>query len=459
MQGRVHEAAMAMEGEVISGRPEDWWRGATLDSRLVSGGELFFALAGERTDGHRFDDQALERGAAAAVIHEEVTIRPRYTAIRVDDTYAALHGLTEWMRERAPRRLVAVTGSVGKTITKELLTAMLGRRFRVARNPGNLNNLLGFPVALLGIPEDTEWMVAEMGMSAPGELGRISRLARPDAALLTNVRPAHLANFGSLRDIAEAKAEVLEGLSPKGLLVANRDDPEVVRVAPRHQGRIVWYGLRHTADYTAETVDQGGGDGTRFVLRAAGEECLVELSLHGHYNLENCLAAAACAHALGVPLEEIAAAAAEVEAPSMRGIVHRLAEGVVVVDDSYNSNPAGLQAALDSARRLRARRHWAILGDMLELGEESSRFHREAGREAAQLGFSPIVGVGELAREMVESAEGEGAEGRWYPDAEAAVENLTGMIREGDLILVKGSRGMALERVVRAIRDLVEEAG
>ncbi|MEE8138276.1 MAG: UDP-N-acetylmuramoyl-tripeptide--D-alanyl-D-alanine ligase [Thermoanaerobaculia bacterium] len=451
---------MAMEGEVISGHPKAVWRGAVLDSRAITGGELFFALPGERTDGHQFVDQALERGAAAAVIHQVVAIHQGQTAIRVADTYAALHRLTESVRQRVPRRLVAVTGSVGKTTIKELLAAMLGRRFKVARNPGNLNNLLGFPIALLGIPEDTEWMVAEMGMSTAGELARISRLGRPDAALLANVRPVHLESFGTLREVAEAKAELLEGLSPEGLLVANRDDPEVARVARRHPGRIVWYGLRKAADYTVSGVEAvAGGLATRFVLEAPGEACAVDLPLHGLYNVENCLAAASCAHALGVPLEEIAAAAAAVEAPAMRGIVYRLPGDRVVIDDSYNSNPAALEAALESARQLPARRRWAVLGDMLELGEQAPRFHREAGRAAARLGFSPVVGVGELARSLVESAEAAGSEGRWYASAEEAATGLAGGISAGDLVLVKGSRGMALERVVRVLTTPLGEAG
>ncbi len=448
-----------MQGEVISGRPDAVWRGAALDSRAVSGGELFFALPGDRTDGHRFVDQAFEQGAAAAVIHQDLAIPHGRTAIRVGDTYAALHRLTETARRRAPRRLVAVTGSVGKTTTKELLAAMLGRRFRVARNPGNLNNLLGFPIALLGIPEDTEWMVAEMAMSTPGELAAVSLLGRPDVALLTNVRPVHLEFFGTLRAIADAKAEILQGLSSDGLLVANRDDREVVRIAARYSGRVVWFGMREAADYTATEVEAiEGGRGSQFVLRAPGDEVgRLELSLHGLYNVENCLAAAACAHALGVPLPELAAGAVEVETPEMRGIVHRLAGEVVVIDDSYNSNPVALRAALESARSFPARRRWAVLGDMLELGAESSRFHIEAGRAAAQLGFSPVVGVGQLARGLVEGAQDQGAEVRWYPDAGAAAAALGGVISTGDVVLVKGSRGVALEAVVRVLIDGREE--
>ena len=300
-----------MEGRVISGDPATVWRGAALDSRRIAGGELFFALPGERADGHRFVGGALAAGAAAAVVTRPVDAPPGATLIQVDDGLAALHRLTRAVRTRMPRRLVGITGSMGKTTTKELLAGMLGRRYRVAATPGNLNNLYGFPLALLGIPEDTDWMVAEMGMSTPGELGGVSRLGRPDVAVFTNVRPAHLMNFGSVEAIAAAKAELLEGLADGGLVVANRDDPRVVEIAGRHDGPVVFFSVAGPADYRAvEPRPAADGASTRFRLLAGDDEVDVSLALHGLYNVENFLAAAACAHRLGIGLEEIAAAAA-----------------------------------------------------------------------------------------------------------------------------------------------------
>ena len=266
-----------MAGRLVAGEGSRVFDGAALDSRRVEPGQLFFALEGECTDGHRFVADAGRRGAAAAVVHREVEVDPGevepgehasgdpvqgvespeagaetsaedFGLIRVDNTFGALHDLTRHVRRQVPERLVALTGSVGKTTTKELLAVLLARRYRVARNPGNLNNLYGFPLSLLNIPDDTEWMVAEMGMSTPGELGRVSRLGRPDVALLTNVRPVHLEFFDSLRAIAEAKAELFEGLRAGGLVVANAGDPEVVRVVRRHQRRdsrvrVAWFRL------------------------------------------------------------------------------------------------------------------------------------------------------------------------------------------------------------------------
>ncbi len=449
-----------MEASVIAGagvaspelRP---WTGAAIDSRQVSGGELFFALAGSRADGHGFVPAALAAGAAAAVVRRGALGGPAEGELylEVEDPLAALHALTRTVRREVPRHLVGLTGSAGKTTTKELLAAMLARRFRVAKSPGNLNNLLGFPLALLGIPDDTEWMVAEMGMSTPGELGGVSRLARPDVALLLNVRPVHLEFFGTLGAIAEAKAEILEGLAAGGLLVANSDDAEVRRVARRHSGRMVWFGWGEGADVRGEGFEPFTGKraGSRFTVVAGGERQAIELPLLGRTNADNALAAAACAWALGVPLAEVAAAMASALPAPGRGEIHALPGGVTLVDDSYNSNPEALSRALEAVAALSGGRRWAVLGDMLELGPEAPAFHRRCGEQAARLGFSPVVGVGELCRELVAGAAAAGAETRWLPDAAAAAELAASSLAPGDVLLVKGSRGVGLDLVVRRL--------
>ena len=371
--------------------------------------------------------------------------------IEVADTVDGLHSLTREVRTRLPGKLVAISGSAGKTTTKELLAAMLAKRYRTARNPGNLNNLFGFPLSLLAIAEDTEWMVAEMGMSTPGELGEISRLGKPDVAVLTNVYPVHLEFFGSLRGVADAKAELLEGLADDGLLVANRDDREVTRIAREYEGPVVWFGAHPEADYRAEDVHTlPGGSGVGFRFHARGEDSEVSLPLHGAYNIENFLAAAACAHALGVSAPEIVAAAEAAQSAEGRGVLRLLSGNRMVIDDSYNSNPDALRLALESARELPGERYWAVLGDMLELGPKEEEFHRRAGKHAASLGFSPILGVGPLAKQLVEGAAAEGAEARWFEDAERAALEV-GSPRDGDVVLVKGSRGVGLEAVVRAL--------
>ena len=490
-----------MKGRLVAGEGSRVFDGAALDSRKVRPGRLFFALVGERTDGHRFVADAGRRGAAAAVIHRDVDPRhgseerdpvspelvlpdlPSLGLIRVEDTYHALHDLTRHVRRQVPEHLVAITGSVGKTTTKELLAALLARRFRVARNPGNLNNLYGFPLALLGVPDDTEWMVAEMGMSTPGELGQVSRLGRPDVAVFTNVRPVHLEFFDSVRAIAEAKAELLEGLRRGGLVVVNAADPELVRIARRHRerdprARVVGYRVeaagepvsehRLDPDYRATDLEpfparegHGGskGPGHRFLLATPRGAVAVELPLHGLHNVENFLAAAAAAAELGVSLEDLAVAARDLVPAAGRGEVHRLPGAVTVIDDSYNSNPAALSRALEGARALPARRRWAVLGDMLELGPKGPELHRDAGREAVRRGFDPICGVGELTRELVRAAadtaadRGDPVATPWFEAAAEAADWAAGELRDGDLVLVKGSRGVGLEAVVQRLLE------
>ncbi len=456
----VDEAARAVGGRILAGEAGAMIEGAAIDSRAVRGGELFFAFAGERTDGHRFVPDALARGAAAAMVQEDLPAPPRGAMIRVPDTFQALHDLARHVRTRVPEKLAGITGSAGKTTTKELLAAMLARRFRVAWTKGNLNNLYGFPLSLLNVPDGTEWMVAEMGMSTPGELRQLSLLGRPDVALFTVVRPVHLEFFDSVQAIAEAKSELLAGLAPDGFIVANADDPEVVRIASRHGARVVWYGVRaERADVKARDLapEPDGGIGSRFVLEAGGDAVEVRLPLHGLYNVENCLAAAACAWALGLPLAEIAAAVREVKPAAMRGVVHRTAAGFTLIDDSYNSNPDALGKALDGAALLPGTRRVAVLGDMRELGPEGPRFHREAGEQAGRLGFSPVVGVGELSRELTAGAESAGAAAVWLADAAAAADWAAKEVRPGDLVLVKASRGVGLEKVVQRLLGQAEE--
>lgn len=442
------EIARATRGRIVSGDPGKECAGAAIDSRKIQGGEIFFALPGTRTDGHRFVPTATAAGAA--VIQEEVSAPEGVAVIRVEDTLKALQDLARYVRGKGvPQRLVGITGSAGKTTTKELLAAMLGSRFRISKTEGNFNNLIGFPLCLLNVPDGTEWMVAEMGMSTAGELRELSLMGRPDAAVFTVVRPVHLEFFASVREIAEAKSELLAGLAPGGPVIANADDPEVARIARRHQGgRTVWYGIEsEDVDVKLSGLSPGPeGIGSRFRLEAGSESVDVSLPLHGLYNAENCLAAAACSWSLGLSLKEIAESVRDVQPASMRGVVHRGA--FTVIDDSYNSNPAALAKALEGAALLPAKRRVAILGDMRELGPEGPRFHRESGELAARMGFSPILGVGELSRELVAGA---GADAHWVPDAAAAAEWAAREVREGDLVLVKASRGVGLDAVVRRL--------
>ena len=478
MRRPLADAVRIMNGCLIGEvEPGACYRGAAIDSRRVEGGELFFALPGERTDGHRFVADALAAGAEAAVVEAPVA-QAGGPQIQVDDVTAALHDLTRDHRRKLKARVASVTGSAGKTTTKDLLALLLGECWRVHKSPGNLNNLLGFPLTLLAVDEDCEWLVAEMGMSVPGELAAVSRLGRPDVAVFTNVRPAHLAGFeqegvtAGVEAIARAKAELLEGLADDGLVVANAGSPHVVGLVERYLAerpesrragvaeRVVWYEVAPTAgrtpvaEVTARDLEPLAREpGTRFVLEWRGAEALVELPLHGRVNVENFLAAAACALRLGVPIERVAAAARHQASAAGRGEVVALSSGATLVDDSYNSNPEAAQLALQAARLLDGRRHVAILGEMLELGSVERRFHSELGTAAADLGFDLVVGVGALTTDLVAAAAERGVETAWFEDSPAASAGAPALIGEGDVVLVKGSRGSALEHVVTALRQ------
>jgi UDP-N-acetylmuramoyl-tripeptide--D-alanyl-D-alanine ligase len=281
-------------------------------------------------------------------------------------------------------------------------------------------------------------------------------------AVFTLVRPVHLEFFGTVQAIAEAKSEILAGLAPDGFIVANADDPEVTRISKRHGARVVWYGLgaEHAEVRGRHIVPEpDGAVGSRFDLTAGGKSMEVRLPLHGLYNVENCVAAAACAWALGLPLEQIAEAVRGVKPASMRGVVHRAEGGFLLIDDSYNSNPDAVGKALESAAAYPGERRVAVLGDMLELGPEGPRFHRECGEQAGRLGFSPVAGVGELSRELVAGAQAAGAEAVWLPDAASASEWAAHQVRRGDVVLVKASRGLGLDRVVRTLLGETGEGG
>lgn len=514
MKRRLAEAARAMGGRVVRGDGEARFDGASFDSREIEGGELFFALPGEQSDGHRFVSAALEAGAAAAVVHEDVELSadvPEAAAlIRVEDSYAALHALVDQYRDAGmPPRLVSITGSAGKTTTKELLAAILGHSLRVAKNEGNLNNLYGYPLSVLRIPEDSEWMVAEMGMSSAGELSRLSRLGRPDVVVYTCVKPVHLEFFDSVEGIAAAKAELLEAIAPHGRVVANADDAHVRRFVqawadgPGSPERVTWYGRGRAGgdgeapgpdapgvialNVTARevTASDDGRPGSRFTIdvhdldtgdldtgdlgEAGGEAASragsfeVRLGLHGDYNVDNALAAAATALTLGVSPDDVTAGLAAARAAAGRGIVHDLPGGGLLIDDTYNSNPDALDRALGSAASLAADAGggegglWAVLGDMLELGPDAPRFHREAGHRAAELGFSPVAGVGELSHELTTAASEAGTEAPWFEDAAGAADWAADRLAAGDVVLVKGSRGIGLDAVVEAILASADE--
>lgn len=427
--------------------------GVAVDSRSARAGQLFVAMKGARVDGHDFAVDAVSRGARAVLGERVPAALPEgCPVITASDPLAALTALAVLVRKRSSFRLVAITGSSGKTTTKEFTAAILSRRFTVEKTPGNQNSAVGFPMSVLNLTRVPDWMVGEMGMSAKGELSRLSRSFEPDVATITNVAPAHLAFFDSIDDVAEAKAEILDGLKPGGTFVANADDSRVAAIAARWKGRTLRFGRFASADVRGEAFEQGES-GTRFRLSTPAGDAAIDLPLPGIHQAVNFLAASAIAIAAGASPADCAAAAPGVVPSPHRGEFRRHASGAVLYDDSYNANPAALRAALDTLAGFAATRRIAVLGDMRELGEDEDIWHRELGRYASSR-TDRLVCVGELARYYGEEA---GATG--YPreaieyarTAEEAARLLDGVLREGDVVLFKGSRSVGLDRAVEML--------
>ncbi len=436
----------AAEGD--TGRPI---AGVSIDTRTLKPGQMFVAIAGPNFDGHDFVAQAVERGAAAVMVHRDIPAPPGVPVVRVADTTQALKDLGRHVRLQAAIPVAAVTGSAGKTTTKEMLAALLATKGEVLKTEGNLNNQYGLPLTLLRLTPEHRFAVLELGMSAAGELRELSAIARPDVAIITMVAPVHLEFFESVDAIADAKAEILEGLGPDGAAVLNWEDPRLRRVGEQRKGKVIWFGRDRACDVSAENW-RGTVHGMRFDMRMGGQTLDVALELPGPHFLLNFLAAAAAAHRLGIAPEEIAEAATHIKAAKSRGEVTRLAKGVTLLDDSYNSNPFAVDAAVVALGMAAKGRRVVFLGDMLELGPSGPDLHRETGAKLRGQA-DVVVGVGKLGRLISEGAREAGiAEVHEFDDSAAAGAAATGIVKEGDAVLVKGSRGAKMERVVESLR-------
>jgi UDP-N-acetylmuramoyl-tripeptide--D-alanyl-D-alanine ligase len=453
----VAEVVEATGGSLLRGSPRTLLTSFSIDTRTLAENGLFFALPGTRTDGHAFLHEAARAGAAAAVVTRPPEGEGEAPAalVQVDDPVLALRRCGELARRKVPAQVMGLTGSTGKTTTKELIAASLATTRRVHRTTGNLNNHLGVPLTLLACPEDAQVQVIEMGMSAPGEIASLTELADPDVGLVTNVRPVHLEFFRSLDDIAAAKGELFAKLRSQATAVVNLDDPHVRLQAQRHAGPRLTFGRDPAADLVLEEVEDRFLPGAALTVRRGDRRERLELRLPGAHSAENALAALAAVLAAGASLEEAASGMRTLEAGPGRGRIHQLGQGVAVVDDVYNSNPAAVAAVLRTLASSRpAGRRVLVFGDMLELGTEEAAFHREVGLLAAEAGVDLIVGVGPRARAAVEEAARRGVPGTAHePDAATAARAMASRLRPGDFVVVKGSRGVRLEKVVTAIQS------
>jgi UDP-N-acetylmuramoyl-tripeptide--D-alanyl-D-alanine ligase len=432
--------------------------GVSIDSRTIRVGELFFAIHGPRHDGHDHVAAALERGALAAVVAEsrarQFPDALRGSCLVVDDTLRALHQLATAVRLAWGKKIAGVTGSVGKTTTKEILAALLGAKLRVLKSEGNFNNAYGLPLTLFRLEDEHDAAVLEMGMSRRYELQELAAIAKPDVGVVTRVAPAHLEFFASVEEIALAKRELIEGLNGRdSVAVLNADDPLVAAFASHAPGRVLTYGIDNPGDYRAEAIEDRGALGSAFVLVENGKRTRLELALPGRHVISNALGALAAASVWGIGAAEAQTVFRTLHAPAMRGELLRFTNGAALINDSYNSSPAALQAMIKVlAATPGYRRRILAAGEMRELGATSAQLHREAGKFAAETKkIDWVVAVEGDAADIVEGAVAGGvprSQTKVFASSEEAAKFLADFVAPGDLLLVKGSRGVKMERVV-----------
>jgi len=433
--GSFHHAAVA--------------EGYSIDTRTLRPGDLFFAIKGERLDGHEYVEAALKAGAVAAVVQWSQTSRYSDNAklIAVSDTTLALQHLGAAARRLWGKKLIAVTGSAGKTTTKECIAHVLGARFQVLKSLGNLNNHFGLPMQLLRLEVQHDIAVIEMGMSHSGEITKLAQIAAPDDGVVTNVGLAHLESFGTQAGIARAKYELIESLPAGGHAFLNADDPYVSQFGRDFHGKVSLYGIVHPADYRAEGVSLRGVLGSEFDIVGPGFREHASVPLMGRHNVLNALVAVAVAAENGVQPSDAVARLSSLSAGDKRGEVREVA-GAILINDCYNSNPQALDSMVAALGQTPAKRRVVIAGEMLELGPTAPELHRECGRTMAASKVDYVVGVRGNGEFIAEGAASSGVASEFVETPEQAGEWLALNLREGDAVLLKGSRGVGLERAL-----------
>jgi UDP-N-acetylmuramoyl-tripeptide--D-alanyl-D-alanine ligase len=432
-------------------------QGYSIDSRTVDVGQLFFAVKGERLDGHDFVESALAKGAVAAVVCKgQVGRYPGQTRLlAVEDTLLALQTLATAVRKLWGKPLIAVTGSTGKTTTKEAIAHVLSTRFRVLKSEGNFNNHFGLPLMLLKLEPEYDVAVIEMGMSHAGEIRALAKIAQPEIGVVTNVAPVHLEFFDSLAGIARAKYELIESLPAGAVAVLNADDEFVSQFGRDFKGKVVMYGTRAGADVRAEKIQSRGKEGAEFDAVIGSVREHAKLPLVGEHNILNGLAAVAVGLERGLKPAEAVGALATLAPADKRGQVLQVGN-ITVINDCYNSNPKALEAMVDALAAMAAKRRIVVAGEMLELGAAGEEMHRRAGQHIGERKIDVVLGVRGLAQAMVEGARQVGTRAEFVVAPEDAGEWLAREARDGDVVLLKASRGVKLEKALevwKARRD------
>jgi UDP-N-acetylmuramoyl-tripeptide--D-alanyl-D-alanine ligase len=459
----IEEVLKATRGKLLQGEGDTFFQGISTDSRTVTEGELFIALKGSRFDGHHYVLEALEKKAGGVVIEEDKVGDIRWNGYRakaviaVKDTLFALGNIAlDWRRKyRTP--LVALTGSNGKTTTKEMIAACLETTFPILKTKGNLNNLIGLPLTLLTLTEKERVVVLEMGMNVPGEIRRLTEIAEPDVGLITNIQKVHLEGMESLERLKEEKGELFRKMRRDGTILVNQDDPRVVDLASDYPGQKITFGIEHPAEVMAKEIRLGGAEGTFFTLILEGEAMEIHLRLLGRHFIPNALSAIAAACLFGVEVKQVKEALENFQSIPMRMEIVPLKGGKTLINDAYNANPHSMGLALETLVEVKEEgRAIAVLGDMLELGNFTKEAHEQLGEKVSELSIDFLLALGEEAPIVVESAIRHGfplERVRVVESHSEAISILKQMIQNGDWILVKGSRRMAMEKIVEGLTE------
>ncbi|HBX22711.1 MAG TPA: UDP-N-acetylmuramoyl-tripeptide--D-alanyl-D-alanine ligase [Desulfotomaculum sp.] len=447
----VGEVYRAIGGRLFQGDQNITVNRVSTDTRQIQSGDLFFALQGERYDAHDFLDQAVAAGAAGLVVCRDANVKSKVPLIRVADTLTGLQDLAAYNRRQYHVPVVGITGSSGKTTTKDMVAAVLETSFGVLKTRGNRNNEIGLPLTLLDFSADHGAAVVEMAMRAPGEIDTLCLLARPTCAIITTIGVAHLERLGAVENIARAKGEILEHIAPDGFALLPGDSPLAREQAKRCYGRVLYYGLEQGLDIYARDLRREEA-GNRFTAVMGSDRCDIRLPLPGLHNVKNALAAAGVGLMLGLTAEQVAEGLSRVTLSGMRTEIIQGQE-FTLINDAYNANPESACAALQSLEELAGnRRRVAVLGDMLELGPGAADGHRQSGAAAARHGVTLLITVGELAGEIAAGArQSDVGEIVVCRDNIEALAELQNRLMPGDVVLVKGSRGMRMEEIVRGL--------
>lgn len=448
------ELVRAVDGQLLWGDPFITFKGVTTDSRKVAKDNLFIPLVGEKFDGHDYIDQCFNSGASVCLTQKVIPVTDNCCAILVKDTGKALRDLAKWHRNKFDIPVVGITGSVGKTSTKDMIACVLSKKYEVLKTQGNFNNEIGLPLTLLNLEEKHEAAVIEMGMSGFGEISRLTAVAQPEVAVITNIGVSHIEKLGSQQGILKAKLEILEGLKPGGLVVLNGDDPLLRDQNGKLGFRTVFYGMDASLDYCAQNYQSLGEEGTTFSISLKGETYIVRIPVPGVHNVYNALAAIAAGIEMNMPVDTIIDGIAEYSPGNMRqNIVSH--KGIKIINDAYNASPQSMQAAINVLEELSAKtRGIAVLGDMLEMGDMSSELHYSVGSFIKEKRISYLISVGSASENITKAVSDSGNDSIvtcHFENNSEALNYLLGIIKSGDYILIKGSRGMKMEQIAEGI--------